>query len=889
MHKKKFGFIESNTTGTGQLFLNKAIEMGLEIVFLTSDPTKYFFLKEVGVDVIHIDTKDKDVVFDFLKKIDNLVGVFSTSEYYMEVTAYVADNLGLPGNNPLAIEFCRNKNKFSQKISESSFLTPKSLFIDDLKILYEKVNELNFPVILKPVSGSGSVGVKKCVNFQEVQEHALKLLKLDGKENGTSFSTGILVQPYVEGPEYSAEIFVYKDKYFELGLTAKHTSDDEYFIEVGHDFPAPFERDVEENIWNTIKAVLKLLNFSFGPAHIEFKLTGTQVVLIEVNPRLAGGMIPQLITYACQFDIYEHIIKLFANQEVNFPNLKYEGASIRFFVVKDEGKIVNLTNEEVLKKCSNVQEVCFTKNIGDLITINHDYRDRIGYLITKSSNTNESKKSADHAIQHFFIDINNIEGRLGEEPHPLIKKILRSPINKEKWLKELDRIASIDLAHVLMLARNKLIDSAQIDKIILVIQNFKKNLKDHFESLDFSRGTYYAYEKHLKNQLGIGLVGNNHLARSRNDINATLFYLSCRDSYSEIFHKILELSQILLNQAQLSEKIPLPIYSQHQPAAPGNYSFYLLAINAPIQRIVDDLVGIQKYLNTSPLGAGAGCGTDIPISPDYVAEILGFESTFPNALDAIANRDFALRYKSILATLCTTISRIAQDYQLWTTQEFQFFEFPDSLCGSSSMMPQKKNPYILEIIKSKTANVINNLFGTFIKMHKVPIGNSIEVSSAAYDAIEEMTAECLDILDLLILVINHALPIASNMVAASKKGLTIANFIANQLMKQDSISFREAHIKIGDIIRKSYEHNEDPFQNITNILHNEFDYLHDISKHLCYGGGPSSSSIRKQIAISLKNLNIFLSLIKDAEDKWNMAKITFENEIKKTLTTCNFQ
>ena len=537
-----------------------------------------------------------------------------------------------------------------------------------------------------------------------------------------------------------------------------------------------------EKIWNTLKNLVHFLGYTFGPVHIEFKITNGEVVLIEVNPRLAGGMIPELICLACQIDLYKIIINMYANQPINFPDLSYRGASIRFFVPNQAGVITKLANAQQIREQPNVIAVNFNKNVGDRIAIHNDYRDRIGYLISTGSTSSLSAQAADQALQHFYIDVAGEEkGRLSNKTDPLIKKILIETQNGEKNKREISMITKIDLAHLTMLCKKNLISREKTAQIIREIFILREKLDKYYFALDFSRGTYYAYENYLIHKLGIEISGSNHIARSRNDINAALFYLTCRDAFIKIYKKSISLCELLLEKAKVMVHIPLPIYSQHQPATPGSYAFYLLAVYEPVKRILDDLQHVFGHMNQSPLGCG-GSGTEIPIDPLYVAELLGFDATYSNALDAIANRDFALRFKSILANLGMTLSRMAQDYQLWTTTEFNFFELPDSICGSSSMMPQKKNPYILEVIKSKTMDLVSNLFGTFGKMHKVPLGNSIEVSSAAYSDIEMATNECLNALDLLTLVITNAKPQIQNMLISHQQGLTIATHVANRIM-----------------------------------------------------------------------------------------------------------
>ncbi len=879
MKTKQFAFLESNTTGSGHVFIKKALELGFEVLFLTQNPDRYPFLKKLDINIIVADTLDQNLLISKLKSYDQLAGLMSTSEYYIEMAAMVAIALGLPGNNVNAIKSCRNKHVFYRKLENSRFNIPLTWFFGQLDSIFTHKNQFIYPVIVKPILGTGSIGVKKCNNLAELLDHAAQLFNETQNERGQQTEKGILIQNFIVGREFSAELLINHDKFFPLGITAKHTTNNNYFIETGHDFPAVLDIKMTKKIWDTLKNLLSFLGYTFGPVHIEFKIQNNEVILIEVNPRLAGGMIPELICRACEIDLYTIIILLYSNQEVNFTELSYNGASIRFFVPKQSGLIVQLSNLGKIKELPNIIAVHLTKNVGDRITIHHDYRDRIGYLISSGQNSVLSGKIADEAFQQFSVEIAcDQKGRLSEKPNPTIMRILQKTPNDEKTRKELLLISEIDLAHLLMLYKENILPLEKTSQIIREIYFLRENLEKCLPTLDFSRGNYYAYENYLTQKLGIEISGNNHIARSRNDINATLFYLTSRALFIKIYKKIVSLCRLLIEKAILSTHVPLPVYSQHQPATPGNYSFYLLAVHHPVLRILEDLQHISRHMNQSPLGCGTGSGTEIPINALYVAQLLGFESTYSNALDAIANRDFALRYKSILANLSVIISRIAQDYQLWTTVEFDFFELPDSICGSSSMMPQKKNPYILEIIKSKTMDLIAHLFGTFGKMHKVPIGNSIEVTSAAYDNIETISNESLDILDLLILVIGHAKPKAENMIVSHQKGITYATHIANQIMKNEGCSFREAHLKVGNIIKMVKENQTDPFESFLKYLDPTYTLskdmlIYDIIDQLKFGSGPASSCISDQIKQANNHLNTMSDWLTDKENTWNKAKI----------------
>lgn len=880
MDKEIVVFIESNTSGSGFLFLKKAIEMDFEVVFLSQNPTYYPFLDTLDIRVVKINTLDLIAIQRHLAQYSNIRGVLSTSEYYIEVAAAVAKSYGLFGNQLRAINNCRNKRLFYELMDKEHLPIPQTKYIHSLKDLSSEDELRRYPVVVKPLMGSGSVGVKKCADFSQLKDQLLVLSQQPRNERGLLSEEGVLLQEYIEGREYSAEYICCGSHYHLLGFTRKMTTGDPYFIESGHDFPYFFPKELQHSIETTLVRAFNRLGFDFGPAHVEFKVCDSRIVLIEINPRLAGGMIPELINHACGIDIYRLILQLYTQGTFDLTLEANKGSSIRFFIPQVSGKIVSLPHKDDLMSYQGVVDVGFSKSAGAYFRKMHDYRDRIGYLITVGSNSMESQRLADSAIQKCLIEVQeesiaSQKGRLAEGPHPTLQRINQHFQSNEKRLFELDQTVLIDLAHVLMLCQQGLIDRELGKQLLKGIRSFKELLKQGLPLMDYSRGTYYAYENYLRQTLGVAVSGLNHFARSRNDINATLFHLSCRSSFRMITRPLVEFVEMLLRQAKLKSKEIFPIYSQHQPAAPATYGFYLLSFYYPIKRVMEDLQSIEEQLNTLPLGAGTGCGTDVAIDQVTVAKWLGFKSVYPHALDAIANRDLAIRYQAILARLCMVFSRMAQDYQLWTTQEFQLCELPDNLCGSSSMMPQKKNPYLLELVKSMAADVISSLNDSLFKMHKVPTGNSIEVSHAAYCDIDGNTSRCRDIIDLMHLVVEHAVPVQTNSQSSIEKGLSMASFIANELVRERGISFREAHLLVGETIRKAYEGKQNPYEAMLNLIDRGNSEgrrsIAEVIDHLKYGGGPHSNHTEKLVDEALLFHSDFLGWLNRQESDWECA------------------
>lgn len=839
MKSSPFVFIESNTTGSGERFVQAACKMGLSVVFLSKNLSKYPYIKTSNVNLVEVDTKDQKAILDALRPYDSISGVFSTSEYFIEMAAKIGKIFNVPANEPRAVSLCRNKDLFYQLNRSSIYKMPTTFVINSSQNLdqYLHLPSLEYPVVIKPSSGSGSVGVKKCLSGHELKE-AYTMQE----------SEHVVIQNYVSGPEYSAEILVNGKEKMHLGITKKYTTDSDYFVEIGHDFPAPVPKNFEKQVWRAMDALLEDVGFTYGPAHIEFRAHEGEIVIMELNPRLAGGMIPELISLATGIDIYSLLLKMYMGEKISLVQRKNRGASIRFFIPEKKGILKKVSNLDKLLKFKGIKEIKLVKNPGDFIEKSNDFRDRVGFLITSGKNVDVAREIADQALKQVEIEMDKEKGRLAGKPHQEIIRILRNHADKEKVSKELLRIAQIDQVYLLMLLKQNLLNKADVLPVLKESSYFQENIASCVTKLDFSRGTYYAYENYLRSQVGVKLSGNNHIGRSRNDIQATLLHMELRDALLGISSKLLEVLDHILEKTESSYEVYLPIYSQYQPAAPGTYAYYLTSISNALLRILADLKHVAKEIWMCPLGSGAGVGTEFPIDQDFIADCLGFEAPFSHALDAISNKDTLVRFGAVLANLSVLTSRIAEDYQLWTTVEFSFFELPDFLCGSSSMMPQKKNPYLLEVIKAKSIDTSSEFSSLLYQMHTVPTGNSLQVTMSAFKKLDSLYKGQLEAIELLDLVITHAVPNAQKMYQSHKRGGTLATYFANELMKRKSISFREAHEEVGEIIREEQSLKEDPFDALVNRLGFCVDKgiekrLKELSTDLIFGGGVGTTPI----------------------------------------------
>ncbi len=356
------------------------------------------------------------------------------------------------------------------------------------------------------------------------------------------------------------------------------------------------------------------------------------------------------------------------------------------------------------------------------------------------------------------------------------------------------------IAHTTMLAKCKLLTIKEKDAII---KGLKGILKD-IESGKFKfKAEYEDIHMNIESALvkRIGDVAKKlHTARSRNDQIALDLRLWVRDQIQETIEAIVYLQlEIILKANNLGEKI-LPGFTHLQHAQPILIGHYFLAYVEMLERDRARLVDCLKRVNRSPLGACALAGTTLDINPEITAKLLGFDSTFENSLDAVSDRDFCLEFAASLAIISVHLSRISEEWIIWSGQEFDFLDIDDSYCTGSSIMPQKKNPDVLELIRAKCGRVYGNLFSLLTIMKGLPLSYNRDMQEdkeAIFDSSDTMK-DCLLILKELI---KKTTLKTDNMEKSCQKGFLDATGIADYLVKK-GVPFRKAHEIVGKIVKK---------------------------------------------------------------------------------------
>jgi biotin carboxylase len=292
-----------------------------------------------------------------------------------------------------------------QYFRKAGLRTPDFERVTSIHEAVEAATRILLPVILKPTLGTGSVGVRLCRTQEEVVEHAELLLQRTTNERGMPIPSELLVEEYVTGPEYSVEIM---DGTI-VGITSKHLSREPFFVETGHDFPAHLPQYVEQSIGDTVKTALQAMELTWGPAHIELRLSSVGPVIIEINPRLAGGFIPEIVRLALGTDMIMETIKLVVGTPSNLSRLTKRCASIRFLTPFKKGVIAKLDGLEEAWKTDGVTDIQIYRKIGDRICIENDFRDRLGHVICQADLQVQASQSAEAAAGKINIFIQPCE------------------------------------------------------------------------------------------------------------------------------------------------------------------------------------------------------------------------------------------------------------------------------------------------------------------------------------------------------------------------------------------------------------------------------------------------------------------------------------------------
>ena len=348
-----------------------------------------------------------------------------------------------------------------------------------------------------------------------------------------------------------------------------------------------------------------------------------------------------------------------------------------------------------------------------------------------------------------------------------------------------------------------------------------------------------------------------HTARSRNDQVAVDFRMYVREEIKEIIQIILDFETILVNKAKENINTLLPGYTHLQRAQPSTLAHHLMAYANMLKRDVTRLEDCLERMNESPLGAGALATTTYPINRNRTAELLGFAKPTDNSLDSVSDRDFAIEFLSACSILMMHLSRFAEEIILWCSWEFKYVELDDAYSTGSSMMPQKKNPDVAELVRGKTGRVYGSLITLLTVMKGIPLAYNKDMQEdkePVFDAIDTVKM-CLPVFASMIETMTVK---PENMRRAALDGCFInATDCADYLVKK-GLPFREAYMVVGKLVHTCIEQGE----NLDTLTLEEFREVSDLFQEDIYQalymkncvngrkaiGGPAAAEVARQIA-----------------------------------------
>ena len=370
-------------------------------------------------------------------------------------------------------------------------------------------------------------------------------------------------------------------------------------------------------------------------------------------------------------------------------------------------------------------------------------------------------------------------------------------------IKDDSEIALFDIlgsqAHVLMLQENKIISKIDAKKILVALESLKKEKLDSSSSAE---DIHELIESLVIKKAGMASGGKMHTARSRNDQVTLDIRMKIRNDINILCNCLLDAIEALVSLAKNHQKTIMPLYTHLQQAQAGLCSHYLLAHADALFRDFDRLYDAYKHVNESPLGAGPVGGTSIPIDRHSTAKMLGFDGIVENSIDATSTRDFVAEYIAAIAILMTNLSKIAEDFVLWSTAEFSFIELSDEFTSPSSVMPQKKNPDILELTRGKTAEIIGNLTAILstIKGLSTGYGRDLQQIKSSIWSTSKTSISALLILKSMLLTIKVN---DKQMKKATNSSYLIALDIAEKLVLKE-IPFRTTHKIAGSLVQQAH-------------------------------------------------------------------------------------
>lgn len=395
-------------------------------------------------------------------------------------------------------------------------------------------------------------------------------------------------------------------------------------------------------------------------------------------------------------------------------------------------------------------------------------------------------------------------GRFSESTDAFVAAFTAS-VGFDRRLYKQDIAGSI--AHATMLEKVGVLTQQERDAIVKGLHAVQADIEaGRFEWSVALEDVHMNVEKALTDK--IGPVGKKlHTGRSRNDQVATDIRLYLRDEIDHLLAEITRLQTGLITLAEQEADTIMPGFTHLQTAQPVTFGHHLLAWNEMLNRDYERLVDCRKRVNILPLGAAALAGTTYPIDRFYTAELLGFDRPTENSLDSVSDRDFAIEFASAASLIMMHLSRMSEELVLWTSAQFNFIELPDRFCTGSSIMPQKKNPDVPELVRGKSGRIFGHLVSLLTLMKSQPLAynkDNQEDKEPIFDTVDNLGGSLRAFADM----VPHIQAKRENMREAAIRGFSTATDLADYLVKK-GMAFRDAHEVVGKSVAYGIQSGKD--------------------------------------------------------------------------------
>ncbi len=443
-------------------------------------------------------------------------------------------------------------------------------------------------------------------------------------------------------------------------------------------------------------------------------------------------------------------------------------------------------------------------------------------------------------------------GRFQKETDTLVNNF-NSSINFDARLYKQDIAGSI--AHATMLGKQGIIEQAEADKIINGLKAILADIEAGEVEFTMDNEDIHMNIEAILTQR-IGDTGKRlHTSRSRNDQVAVDFRLYVKEEIPTIINQVLDLEQVLIQKAEENLSTVMPGYTHLQRAQPTTFAHYMMAYANMFRRDVTRLEDCLERLDECPLGAGALATSTYPVDRQMTAKLLGFAKPTENSMDSVSDRDYAIEFLSACSILMMHLSRFAEEIILWCSWEFKYADLDDAYSTGSSIMPQKKNPDVAELVRGKTGRVYGDLMTLLTVMKALPLAYNKDMQEdkePVFDAIDTVEM-CLPVFGAMLQTLTIR---PKNMAKAAAGGFINATDCADYLVKK-GMPFREAYMIVGRLVNMCIRSGENletltlrDFRAISDLFDSDvyeaLELKHCVHERKVYGG-PSKDDVTRQI------------------------------------------